>query len=262
VFSPHLLVFGLYWQSGPFTALGLQATLTLARRWREALLSYTDGLPEDVREVLSGHRGTGEPLQAPHLAFAPLAFVGHPHADGHLMGMAVALPRGLDAQKRRHIVRVLGMMNQLKLGPLGVWRLMPVIGDAPPLNLRPETWTSHPEGSTHWATVTPIAFDRHPRKKDRRAYEREAAEMIAAACTSIGLPRPQEVIVTAVSAHLAAPPAHAFPRLARKDGGQRCHAHAILIFDQPVVGPMLLGAGRYRGYGMCRPLDAPPPRDN
>ena len=30
--------------------------------------------------------------------------------------------------------------------------------------------------------------------------------------------------------------------------------HAILIFSEPVVGPVLLGAGRYRGYGLCRPL--------
>jgi len=30
--------------------------------------------------------------------------------------------------------------------------------------------------------------------------------------------------------------------------------HAILVFDEPARGPVLIGAGRYRGYGMCRPL--------
>jgi CRISPR-associated protein Csb2 len=50
------------------------------------------------------------------------------------------------------------------------------------------------------------------------------------------------------------PPAHTFPRMTRKDGSQCRHAHAILIFDQPVVGPLLLGAGRSRGYGLCRPI--------
>jgi CRISPR-associated protein Csb2 len=79
--------------------------------------------------------------------------------------------------------------------------------------------------------------------------------MIRECCSRIGLPPPCEVVVTAVSAHLGAPPAHEFPRLRRKAGSQRRHSHAILIFDEPVCGPMLLGAGRYRGYGVCRPTD-------
>jgi CRISPR-associated protein Csb2 len=45
------------------------------------------------------------------------------------------------------------------------------------------------------------------------------------------------------------------PRLVRKsDGGLIRQVHAYLEFDEPVVGPILLGAGRYRGYGLCRPL--------
>lgn len=72
---------------------------------------------------------------------------------------------------------------------------------------------------------------------------------------ALGLPQPREVIVTPVSAHLGTPPAHAFPRLRRKDGSERRHTHAILIFDEPVCGPILLCAGRYRGYGLCRPME-------
>ena len=61
--------------------------------------------------------------------------------------------------------------------------------------------------------------------------------------------------MTAVSAHLGVPPAHVFPRLARKDGSERRHAHAILVFDEPVRGPVLIGAGRYRGHGVGRALE-------
>jgi CRISPR-associated protein Csb2 len=32
------------------------------------------------------------------------------------------------------------------------------------------------------------------------------------------------------------------------------HSHAVLIFDEDVAGPLLIGAGRFRGYGLCRPL--------
>jgi CRISPR-associated protein Csb2 len=256
VFSPHLVVFGLERRSGPFAALGLAAVLAVIQRWREALVSQSNDAPERVREVVSGHDRSGGPLQGPHLALIPLAFVGHPHADGHLLGLAAALPAGLDAEERRQVLRVLGRVEELRLGDLGVWGLVREVGDRPPWNLRPEAWTAYPTGATHWSTVTPVAFDRHPKEKDRAAYQREVAEMIAGACAAIGLPRPREVVVTPVSAHLGVPPAHAFPRLRRKDGTDRRHAHGILVFDEPVVGPVLIGAGRYRGYGVCRPMDA------
>jgi CRISPR-associated protein Csb2 len=33
------------------------------------------------------------------------------------------------------------------------------------------------------------------------------------------------------------------------------HTHAVLIFDRPIGGPIFIGAGRYQGYGLCRPLE-------
>ena len=49
-----------------------------------------------------------------------------------------------------------------------------------------------------------------------------------------------------------------FPRIIRKrDGkvdGEHRHTHVIAEFDRPVIGPVLIGAGRYRGYGLLRPL--------
>ncbi|GBD31886.1 hypothetical protein HRbin33_00847 [bacterium HR33] len=253
VFSPQLVVFALERRSGPVAALGLPATLQLVQRWREALVSYSDGSTERVRAIVSGHGADGGPLGEPHLALIPLAFVGHPNADGHLVGLAAVLPAGLDPEERRQVLRILGRVGELKLGALGVWGLVRELSDRPPWNLRPETWTAHPEGATHWSTVTPVAFDRHPKAKDRGEYQREVSAMIADACTGIGLPRPREVVATPVSAHLGVPPGHVFPRLARKDGSDRRHAHAILVFGEPVRGPVLIGAGRYRGYGIARP---------
>jgi CRISPR-associated protein Csb2 len=255
VFSPRLVVFRLERTSGPFAALGLPAVLAVMQRWREALVSQSNGASQRVCAVVSGHDQSGGPLQGPHLAFIPLAFVGHPHADGHLLGLAAALPVDLDAEVRLQVLRVLGRVGKLQLGDLGEWGLVREPSDRPPWNLRPEAWTAHPFGATRWSTVTPVAFDRHPKEKDRAAYQREAAEMIAGACAAVGLPRPREVVVTHVSAHLGVPPAHVFPKLRRKDGGDRRHAHAILVFEEPVRGPVLIGAGRYRGYGVCRPIE-------
>lgn len=254
VFSPHVLIFSLENESGPYRQLDLACVLAVAQRWREALVSHSNDLPGRARHLLSGHNADGAPLSDPHLAFLPLAFVGHPHADGHLVGLALALPEELRPDERRSVLRAIGRVHELKLGRLGVWKIQRDASARPSWNLRSETWSAYPNGATHWSTVTPVVFDRHPKGKDRAEYQREVAGMIATACDSIRLPEPREVIVTAVSAHLGVPPAHAFPRLQRKDGSERRHAHAILVFDRPVRGPILLGAGRYRGYGLCRPI--------
>ena len=257
-FSPHLLLFDLERLDGPYRQLDLACTLALSGRWREALVSQATDLSPEAQEIISGHAPDRKPLERPHLAFLPLAVVGHPHADGHLLGAALALPYQLPSSLRQELLRAAGRVRELVLGRLGKWALEAVTMPRPPAALRPDTWTAHPAGATHWGSVTPVAFDQHPRAKDKGGYQAEAAALIADSCQRIGLPSPREVVVTPVSAHLGAPPAPAFPRLRRKDGSERQHTHVILVFDQPVVGPILLGAGRYRGYGLFRPMDRLP----
>jgi CRISPR-associated protein Csb2 len=261
VFSPHLLVLKLEPKEAPYRHLDLASVLAVTDRWREALCSESNDLPELVRAVLSGHDPRGPALEGPHLAFLPLAFVGsHQHADGRLLGMALALPARLSREERRGVLTAISRVRSLalgRLGRMGVWRLETEAASRPPQNLRPEVWTAYPAGAMHWSTVTPVVYDRHPKTKVKAAYLREVAGMIEEASIRTGLPEPREVIVTPVSAHLGVPPAHAFPRLRRKDGSERRHIHAIVVFDQPVCGPVALGAGRFRGYGFFRPMEWP-----
>jgi CRISPR-associated protein Csb2 len=260
VFSPHLAVFTLERVHGPYRSLDLACTLALTDRWREALASHANDLSPEAQSLLTGHATDKSPLQTAHVAFLPLGFVGRPHATGHLPGIALAFPgeKVMPPDVRRDVLRTAGRVSELKLGRLGVWKLAPSTMARPLETLRPATWTAYPDGATQWSTVTPIAYDHHPKAKDKAGYLAEVAEMISTGCERIGLPRPREVIPTPVSAHLGAPPAHAFPRLRRKDGGERRHTHAILIFDEPVRGPVVIGAGRYRGYGLCRPMEVEP----
>jgi CRISPR-associated protein Csb2 len=260
VFSPHLTVFTLERLDGPYRSLDLACTLALTDRWREALASHANDLGPEAQSLLTGHAADKSPLKSAHVAFLALGFVGHPHATGHLPGIALALPNEtvMPPDVRRAVLRVASRIGELKLGRLGVWRVEASLMARPLETLRPATWTANPAGATHWSTVTPIAYDHHPKAKGKAEYLAEVAEMVRASCERIGLPQPREVIVTPVSAHLGTPPAHAYPRLRRKDGSERRHTHAILIFDEPVIGPVLLGAGRYRGYGLCRPMEDTP----
>lgn len=255
VFSPRPVVFALEREEGPDRALDLACVALVAERWREAIISQSNDLPDAARELLSGHTSSGAPLGGPHLAFLPMALVGT-RADGRLLGMGLVMPEATTPEVQRAALRAIGRVRRLALGRLGAWRLSTVGSAAAPWSLRPEAWTAHPEGARHWSTVTPVVFDRHPKAASRGEYQHEVAAMMAGACTRIGLPEPREVVVTRVSAHHGVPPSFEFPRLRRKDGGERRHAHAILVFEQPVVGPVIIGAGRYRGYGAARPVES------
>jgi len=257
VFIPHLVIFTLERDDSPYRSLDLACTLALTDRWRQAMASHVNGFSPEAQSLVTGHAYDKSALQAAHVAFLPLGFVGHPHADGRIPGIGLALPAEMPADVRTDILKVANRVcnEGLKLGRLGVWKIALCTMARPLETLRSATWTAYPDGATQWSTVTPIAYDHHPKAKGKVEYLAEVATMIAAGCERIGLPRPREVIPTPVSAHLGAPPAHAFPRLRRKDGSKRRHTHAILVFDEPVRGPIIIGAGRYRGYGLCRPME-------
>ena len=236
--------------------VSLPATLKLTAALRGLLMSECSLQPPP--EWFSGHGADGRPTAAPHLALAPLPFAGAPHADGRVMGLALILPR---AVPRRHAGGVLdsilhaagtGLPREHRLFD-GQWLECTVVLDTrerAPANLDPRTWTTC---SRTWASVTPVVLNRHFDGGDRWS---RAAESVKDACQHIGLPRPNEVLLHPVSPVEGVPHAREFPRLTRKrDHGRQSHAHAVIVFDEPVAGPVLVGAGRFRGYGLCRPMD-------
>ena len=251
VFDSRLLVLGI---SGK--RVSLPATLKLTTALRGLLMKACPEQPPP--EWFSGHRPDGTPTSEPHLASAPLPFVGAEHADGRIMGLALVLPAELDAQEAGGCLhpilhdRETGLPREHRLFG-GQWfecRLQLETRERPPTNLDGRTWT---RPSRVWATVTPVVLNRHFDGKNK--WER-AVESVKDMCEHIGLPRPREVLLHPVSRVEGVPTAREFPRLVRKRDGGRCsHNHAVIVFDEPVRGPVLVGAGRFRGYGWCRPMN-------
>lgn len=222
--------------------LPITATEGLAQILRRALM---DAHPDPVPEILSGHRSDGSPSERPHVAFVALPDVGHPYAAGHIMGVGVVLPRSMTATERVSILKALATVRELTLGRAGVLRLERALGSDLQRGLRSDTWTRPP--STRWATVTPIELDIHP----NGPYGEEAEASIARSCERIGLPLPALVLILPDSIVPGAAPWRAFRRVHR---GRRPLVHGVIQFDTPVEGPILLGAARYRGLGLCRPV--------
>jgi CRISPR-associated protein Csb2 len=235
--------------------LGLAQAPVMALALRTQLMRHA---PDDrVRTLLSGHAPDGSPLTVPHAAFIPLPFVGATHADGHLLGAAVVLPAEVTPDEEDGVYRALAAATDAETGaltlPLGERRSVTFALEeraAPPLALRAGSWARAARG---WATVTPLVLDRQPPRTvaDKDAFAR--AEIVRA-CAHAGLPAPDEIRLLDAPAWTGAPHARAFPPLPTKTGIRRRHLHAWLRFGVAVRGPVLLGAGRYRGYGLCRPF--------
>lgn len=233
----------------------LTATLKLTQALRGAVMASC--LAEPPPEWLSGHRSDGSPSTKPHMALIPLPFTGSRYADGRVMGVALVLPNGLDpTESKQYVDTFLFDQNGLpRIHKLfdGRWLECAIeieTGERPPMNLNVSTWTRK---SRVWASVTPVVLNRHFNGHDRWD---QAAENIKEACVHVGLPYPKEVLLHPISRVEGVPHAREFPTLPRKsDGGRRSHNHAMIVFAESVRGPVLVGAGRYRGYGLFRPMD-------
>lgn len=246
VFSDDLVVFKQV--AGP--RLPIKSTIGLTSIFRRAAIKFCE---EPVPETLSGHTTEGGHSTRPHVAFVALPNVGHTFADGSILGLAGVLPRGLDPLERRRILRALGQdcIKKINLGSAGIWHIERQTVESSLHGLQPWTWC---RPARNWATVTPIILDRYPKKNAKSTEE----EIIAEACRRVGLPEPKLIQTCSDTPVLGAPPVWTFPAQKSREGKpRRWHTHAKIVFEKPVRGPIILGAGRYLGYGLCRPVDSP-----
>jgi len=249
VFDPNLIILKLTGKR-----LGLHSTLRLTQALRGALLKDR---VQPLPEWLCGHTLDGASSLSPHIALLPMPFVGAEHADGRILGVALALPGNVDKQEAAQLLEPWlrdaedWQPRKIKLFD-GQWLECTAeldIRESPPWSLKSDTCTRRCEV---WASVTPVVLDRHFDGPDK--WEK-VAESVKDACERIGLPRPVDVLLHPVSMFEGVPRSNEFPYMIRKkDGGRLHHAHAVIRFDENVRGPVLIGAGRFRGYGLCRPL--------
>jgi CRISPR-associated protein Csb2 len=261
VFSTDWVVFERVGGSRPVSS----RSTDLARALRGALFEQHGD--KELPATLSGHAQSA-PTEQPHVAFVPLPFVDHEHADGAIMGCALVLPRQLPMDDRETLLRLVAKWEKDRADERGTLTLAG--GTLPPFRVRrvdvstkkslsPELWC---RASTRFITATPIALDKNPgnlrsnRDGTARKAALEAQHSISDACLRVVGVRPASVEVSLAPLLPGAQHVRDFlPWPGRPGRTSRVRVHADIRFEGRVRGPLLLGAGRYFGLGLCLPVE-------
>ena len=209
----------------PERQLAMTQTVRWADKMRRAVMSRAG---DDVPPIIHGHGAHR------HVAWAAIPDVGHRHASGMILGVGCWLPADVTLEERGLVGSLLMRVTDLE----GIRLQLDQVGLK---GLQGATW-SRP--SRVWATATPMALDRWPKRN------LPAEEIVKGSLVAMGLPEPDRVVCDGLSPVRGAVRAREYP--ARN--GNRFITHAIIEWARPVTGPLLIGADRYFGSGLCRPL--------
>lgn len=261
VFSTDWVIFERVGGARPISS----RSTDVARALRGALLEQHGGA--GLSATLSGHTGS-VPTEQPHVAFVALPFVGHEQADGAIMGCALVIPRGLPASDREMLMRLVAKWEKERSDQRG--NLTLAGGSLPGVTVRrvdvsakkslsPDLWC---RASTRFLTATPIALDRNPgnlrsnQGGTARRAALEAQRCISEACLRVVGVQPVSVEVSLAPLLPGAQHVRHFsPWPGRPGRAQRVRVHADIRFEDRVCGPLLIGAGRYFGLGLCLPVE-------
>ncbi|MDE0654422.1 MAG: type I-U CRISPR-associated protein Csb2 [bacterium] len=209
--------------------------------FKKAVLVQHQSLFGEPPAVLHGHdnRRGGYELAR----FLALPDVGFDHSRGRIHGLALWLPPATAETVRRaraaatSVSRLVGAGIDVGVAPWG--------GEVRPVALTPRRWM---QASERWVTAFPALFERHG--------PLTLAE-VSRWCVHAGLPEP---VAFRADRH---PLIHGAVDLRpvevhRPDRPRRPYAHVEVAFAEPVRGPVVIGAGRQRGFGLCLPLRGQP----
>lgn len=207
--------------------------------FKEAVLSRYQRLHGNPPAVLHGH---GFARSGYDLArYLALPDAGSPRSRGRIHGLALWLPRGTDRVER----------DQAREAAIGIDELVGR-GVKVSVELRPDLkrpWAANrrrwQRSSRTWVTVFPVI------------HERRSAPTLAEAarwCRHAGLPEP--VAFQSCRTPLITGATDLAPAEVNRPGRPALpYSHAMFRFAKPVAGPVVVGAGRQRGFGLCVQVD-------
>ena len=224
------------------TAVSGRRVSTLTALFKEAVLSQHQQIHGDPPAVLHGHGFSRKGYEIAR--FLALPDVGYNHSRGRIHGLALWLPPSSVTAERREARDAANAIRRLTGRGIDVG-VVPRDDEARPMAANPRRWLRR---SRRWATALPAVHERY-RKLD--------LPELARWCRHAGLPEP---IAFRSGRHPLVPGAVDLAPVEVNRAGEpgRPYSHVELLFAEPVTGPVVIGAGRQRGFGLCVPIHDSP----
>ena len=206
--------------------------------FKAAVLSKHQEIHGEPPAVLHGHGFDGKGYEIARCLALP--DVGFPRSRGRIHGLALWLPPDSDRDERQRSRDA--ALAVRRLTGLGVdVSVSPHDGEQRPRAASPERWTASSQG---WTTAFPAIHER------RGALD--LAE-VSRWCRHAGLPAP--VAFRATRGPLVPGAVDLAPvEVNRRDRPGLPYSHVELRFAESVQGPVVIGGGRQRGFGLCVPV--------
>ena len=208
----------------------------LTALFKAAVLSQHQTIHGEPNQLLHGH-GFGE--RGYEIArYLALPDVGYRWSRGLIRGLALWLPPGSDPTVRRRAHDA--ALATRRLTGYGVDVRVTQAGDEPRRIAATESqrWC---RPSLRWATAFPAIHER------RRALD---LQEVAQWCRHAGLPEP--VDFRSARSPLVPGGIDLAPVEVNRPGRPKLpYSHVEVRFAQPVPGPVVIGSGRQRGFGLC-----------
>ena len=207
--------------------------------FKEAVLSRHQRMHGEPPAILHGHGFTGAGYDlARYLA---LPDVGYPRSRGRIHGLALWLPPGSDRGQRQR-ARDAAVAIDTLVGRGIEARVEPRGDEKRPWAVNPRRWQGP---STTWVTAFPVVHER-----------RGVAGLAEAArwCRHAGLSEP--IAFRSLRTPLLPGAVDLAPAEVNRSGRPALpYSHAEFHFAERIAGPVVIGAGRQRGFGLCVPVD-------
>ena len=212
---------------------------TVTALFKEAVLSQHQRIFGEPSAILHGHGFSASGYEiARYLA---LPDVGYRWSRGRIHGLALWMPPDSDPAARQRARDAAFAIRRLTGRGVDV-SVAPRDGEARPLAAHPDRWLRRSRG---WATACPAIHER------RRPLD--LAE-VARWCRHAGLSEP--AAFRSARTPLVAGAIDLAPVEVNRPGRPRLpYSHVELLFEQAVAGPVVIGSGRQRGFGLCVPVD-------
>lgn len=212
---------------------------TVTGLFKDAVLSRYQRLHGEPPAILHGHGFTSSGYDlARYLA---LPDVGHPRSRGRIHGLALWLPPEADDLQRRRAREAAYAIDALAGRGISA-RTEPRVDDKRPWAANPRRWRGP---SSVWVSAFPVIHE-------RRGPPNLAA--VSRWCRHAGLPPP--IAFRSSRTPLLPGAVDLAPTEVNRPGRPALpYSHAEFRFAEPIAGPVAIGAGRQRGFGLCVPVN-------